>query len=382
MMEIEQLWQEIDGRVARLPSERASLLRAAGRVVTENIVSPVDQPAFDQSAMDGFVFASTRPGTCRIAGTIAAGGAPVPIAPGTAVRIFTGAVVPKEAAAIAKQEDCEWTGERVSLLLGKHLVEGENIRRCGAIYRKGGVLLESGSLILQGTVALLASAGIDAVDSVRRASALHLVTGDEIVPPGQKLLPGRTYDSNGPMIAALLAGAGVETERRYLGDDADSQQIRTWDGDLLLISGGSGSGDRDHTLHMLESAGYAIHASRINSRPGKPLIFATRGAQVAFGLPGNPLSHWVCFHAFVKRAIHRLHGLPGPEMISVHVAGPEKMPGDARRTWSPGYGKWGENGLEVRPLPWKHSGDLTPLASANALLLEAGGDGTARTFLL
>ncbi|MEI8310781.1 MAG: molybdopterin molybdenumtransferase MoeA, partial [Verrucomicrobiota bacterium] len=127
-----------------------------------------------------------------------------------------------------------------------------------------------------------------------------------------------------------------------------------------------------------------VHASRINSRPGRPLIFATRGRQVAFGLPGNPLSHWVCFHAFVTRALARLEGRDIPALINARLAGQLPGAGDGRRTWTPARRQYREGMLYVEPLCWQHSGDLTPLASADALLMDRQDPAThlIPTFLL
>lgn len=385
MMEIEELWNEIDARVVCLPSQTAPLCDSMNRVLNGDVLSPVDLPAFDQSSMDGFAFASVEPGSCRVTGRVVAG-RPIPIAVenGSAVRIFTGGVVPEGTVAIAKQEDCEVRGGLVSLRPGVRLEKGMHIRRRGGVFRAGEVILNSGAVISPGAVALLASAGIRAVNAVRQASALHIATGDEIVESGKELLAGQTYNSNGPMIAALLKEAGQEGASKLLGDDSESlcKEISDFAGDLLLVSGGSGPGDHDHTKSALESAGYVIHCSQINSRPGKPLVFATRGAQVAFGLPGNPLSHWVCFQAFVNRAIRRLHGLPEQVLQSARFVASLPDSDDGRRTWTPGVVEMQSDGATVLPLPWKHSGDLTPLACANALIFGSPKQGVAQILIL
>ena len=385
MMEIEQLWKEIDGRVASLPAGQSGLLEAMHRVVAADVLSPCELPAFDQSSMDGFAFASTRPGRCRILGTIAAG-RPLAlcVSSGAACRILTGAVIPEGTAAVAKQEDCTAEGETVTLIPGISLMPGESIRRKGGIFQKDDVLITSGTRITAGVIALLASAGIGQVPVFGRAGVLHLVTGDEIVGSGRALFPGQTYDSNGPMIRVLLGELGSRVGQCHLPDDEESlfHKVRTCTEDVLLISGGSGPGERDHTLRALESAGYTIHSSRLNSRPGKPLIFATNESRIAFGLPGNPLSHWVCFQAFVKRAILRLHGLPAPEMRTLRLAAGVEEGGDRRRTWTPGILEHRDGREMVRPLPWKHSGDLTPIARADALILDAGNDGDANVMIL
>ena len=385
MMEIEELWKQIDDRVACLPVRQCSLLEAMNRVVAADVLAPCELPAFDQSSMDGFSFASTLPGSCQILGTIAAGRPlALRVTIGTACRILTGAVIPVGAVVVAKQEDCAVDGETVTLSPGVSLKSGENIRRKGGIFQKDDILVVSGTRITAGVIALLASAGIEHIPVVGSASVLHLVTGDEIVGPGADLLPGQTYDSNGPMIRALLSELGIGVEQCHLPDDAESliHKVSTSTADVLLISGGSGPGERDHTLRALEAAGFSIHSSRLNSRPGKPLIFATKGSRIAFGLPGNPLSHWVCFQAFVRRAICRLQGLPVPEMREVRLSAGIEGDSDRRRTWTPGFLEHGGGREMVRPLPWKHSGDLTPIASADALILDAGKSGDANVMIL
>lgn len=383
--EIEQLWEWIDARVPVLPAQIQPLSETIGRINAEPVCATVDQPAHDQSAMDGYAFAEIDPGKCRIMGTVAAGWAGESmVQPGGAVRIFTGSRLPEGTRCVGRQEDCLADGEFVSLRPGKRLVEEENIRRAGAVFSKGARILERGMKLSAGAAGLLASAGVAAVNVHPAARTLHVATGEELcdVEAGP-LATGKIYDSNGPMMEALLRQYGVVPERRRLGDSPTEigQVVAGFDGDLLLISGGSGPGDHDHTPAALRNAGYEIHASRINSRPGRPLIFATRGGQVAFGLPGNPLSHWVCFHAFVRRALARLHGEPKPDLWEAKLLGPWPGGGDGRRTWTPAIVAPESIGLAARPLPWQHSGDLTPMTSANALILDTPDPATGRVKL-
>lgn len=385
MMEIEQLWKEIDERVRTLPVCSVGLQEALHRVVVADVLSDCDLPGFDQSAMDGFAFASAQPGSCRIVGSMAAGEAPsLRVSPGIACRILTGAVIPDGTECVAKQEDCTVAGDQVALRTGVSLRSGENIRWRGGVLRKNDILMASGTRVTAGGVALLASAGVERVPVAGGASVLHLVTGDEILAPGSPLRPGQIYDSNGPMIRALFDAFGFPVESVRLPDGAAAliQKICASTAEILLISGGSGPGDRDHTLGALESGGFVIHSSRLNSRPGKPLIFATKNSRIAFGLPGNPLSHWVCFQAFVKRAICRLQGLPVPEMRKVRLEGTLQESDDPRRTWTPGMLEIREGRELVRPLPWRHSGDLTPIVRADALILGADANGVADVMTL
>lgn len=373
MIEIEQLWQEIDARVHPLPAESAVLNQVIGRVLHQPVCATADQPAFPQSAMDGFAFADATPGRCQITGTVAAGsGLPMQVRPGEAVRILTGGRVPSGTWAVARQEDCAVDGNVVEMNLSTSLPSGGFIRPQGGVFRLGEEIIPAGTRISAGALALLASAGIASVDVHRRATAMHVVTGDEIVPVGEPLQSGQTYDSNGPMVRALLIHAGVSLRTIALGDQPAelAEVVAACDDSMLLLSGGSGPGDHDHTTSALEKAGYIIHANRLNSRPGKPLIFATRGEQIAFGLPGNPLAHWVCFHAFVQRAMDRLHGISPQQLVPATLAEPIDDAGDGRRTWTPAELDESSGALMVWPLRWKHSGDLTPLRTANALILD------------
>jgi molybdopterin molybdotransferase len=373
MIEIEQLWALIDEHVTPLAARDLPLPDAVGCVIPGAVAAPAAVPPFDQSAMDGYAFPTLPAGPCRIAATLAAGSLPgAPLEPGTAARIFTGAAVPSNACFVAPQEDCVVEHDVVRTLESAAFTPGAHIRRQGAILGRGSALLPPGSRLGPGALALLASCGIHRVTAIPHPVSLHIATGSELIPMGAPAAPGRVHDSNGPMTQALFAADGLPLERRLLPDSRAelTAAARAFAGDLLLISGGSGPGDHDHTVHALEAAGFETHARRVNSRPGRPLIFATRGAQIAFGIPGNPLSHWVCHHAFVRHALARLAGLPRPTCIRVKPA-PEP-PSTGPRTWTLARVEWLADGPRIEPLRWLHSGDLTPLATANALLLDGG----------
>lgn len=376
MMEIEQVWEAIDRHASRLPSERVPPARAVGRTLAEPVLADEDQPPFDQSAMDGYALGSPTAGSpYAVVATIAAGESTgIVLREGEAARILTGAMVPAGAVAVARQEDCEADARSVRVIAP--CPDGTHIRRRGGVARKGEVLLQSGRRILPGTAGLLAACGTPRVCVTALPSVDHLVTGDEVVPVGTMPNPGQIRDSNGPLIRALLGAMGIGVHRRALPDSAMStrEAVAASKADLLLISGGSGPGDRDYTRAALEANGFEIHCSSVNSRPGRPLIFASRGARLAFGLPGNPLSHFVCFHAFVRRALCRMAGLPPARLLPSTLRSLVRDPGDGRRSWLPARLSAGARGMEVRPLAWKHSGDLTPLAEANALIL-CGKDG-------
>ena len=378
---IEELWHLIDSYVSLLSDEKILVPQAVGRRLSLDASAVSNFPSFDHSAMDGYAFAEAQPGKCRIVGPIAAGdSATGELHPGEAARILTGAMIPPGTFAVARQEDCSLEEGFVSLNFSTLLLPSSNIRRQAAIVRVGQTVVAAGQELLPGAVALLVACGVGSVSVHRQPRVTHLSTGSELLDAANEAVPGKIYDSNGPMMTALLASRGLAIRPRRLPDDlaALKDSVRRFDGDLLLISGGSGPGDRDNTPAALEAAGFKIHSQRVNSRPGRPLLFATRGSQVAFGLPGNPLSHWVCYHVFVRRVLDRLEGRPCAEFVETVCptwSGPD---GDGGHTWTPATVKI-TGGLAVaKALPWLHSGDLSPLSSANALLLNGPDPSTQR----
>lgn len=373
MIEVEAVWKLIDEMV--VPSEACEVLvtDALGKTLAADVVASADMPAFDHSAMDGYALATSGLESCSIVRVVAAGnGDGGEIQRGQAVRIFTGAPLPKGTRCVVRQEDCLVEGNIVRVREDVVISEGDNLRRRGELLEKGDVILHAGTDITAGAIALLTSCGITRVPAIPHPVVRHISSGSELVEAGGVLGAGRIYDSNGPMMQALLNARGIQLVRQRVPDVASEihAAVIAFTGDLLMVSGGSGPGDHDHTGSALRNAGYTIRACRINSRPGRPLIFATRGHQVAFGLPGNPLAHWVCYHAFVARALARLEGRDSPSLINAHLT--EQLPGggDGRRTWTPARRRYRNGMLYVEPLGWQHSGDLTPLASADALLMD------------
>ena len=190
------------------------------------------------------------------------------------------------------------------------LPKNPHVHKRGADALAGDVLLEPGEPVSPGMIALLASVGVAAPVVSRPLRIRHYTTGDEIVPPGSPLPSGSVYDSNGPLISALLAGLGETSVRRHLREDYATAlaEVRGDTAgnppDLLLVSGGAGPGAGDFTERLLRDLGYDLALrGGVNVRPGKPLIFGAGSDGVAFGLPGNPLSHWASFHTFVLPVI-------------------------------------------------------------------------------
>ncbi len=375
MLSVDEVWSLIDGKVNALPPVRMPLAQTAGRRLAEDIRADEDMPAFSRSAIDGFALpAGSPPGRYRIAGEISPGMAASPLpAAGEAVKVFTGSALPEHGVELVMVEDV--AVEKYGIVT-RVAATAEYVRTRGSQAKSGDVLLCEGSKIGPGTMALLASVGAANPLVSPVVNAAHLTTGSELVPLMQNPAPGCIRDSNSPLIAALLAEAVADfsfhahvTESR----DEAVTVLEKMEADIFLISGGASVGDHDGTGEILQRLGFVVHSAKVKSRPGKPLIFATRGSHVAFGLPGNPLSHFVCFHLFVRRAIDRMIGLAPRGMITVRLVGEPPVP-DLRETWWPAKVRSEAACLVADPLPWRDSSDLTGLPPANALLrISSGG---------
>ncbi len=376
MLTVDELWSLLDQTVSPLPLVDTPLADTLGRRLGEEIRADEDMPAFTRSAIDGYLLSeSSEPGRYRIVGEVKPGEPVSSIpAPGEAVKIYTGSALPESGTGLVMIEDTRVEGGDVVVDVPPHQ---KHIRRRASQAHRGSILLTAGSSITAGTLALAATVGKDRLKISPPLRAAHLVTGSEIVPIAQTPAPGFIRDSNSVMIEALLrqAGAGRSFHAHVSeGVEPGVAQLQDIEADLFLISGGVSVGAYDGTAEILRQLGFTIHSDKVKSRPGKPLIFATRGAQVAFGLPGNPLSHFVCFHLFVRRAIARLSGLTPPSLAIVKIDGTPPPP-DARETWWPARVRGVEGRLFAVPLPWRDSSDLTGLPQANALLRIGSRDG-------
>jgi molybdopterin molybdotransferase len=226
------------------------------------------------------------------------------------------------------------------------------------------VLLAAGTEIGPGAMALLAGVGLVRPRITRSLDILHVATGNEIVAPEKRPGPGQIRDSNSPLVAAWARSKGMRVRQKRVGEDAEALR-HAIEGrrDLLLVSGGASVGGHDCTAEVLDAAGFEILVTKVAVRPGKPLIVGRRGEEWAFGLPGNPLSHFVCLHVFVDVALAAMGGKSrAPAIFEGRVLA--EVSGNPRETWWPAV----EESAGLRPLSWSSSGDLTALATANALV--------------
>lgn len=361
------------------PSARieVSLERALGHVLAEDVVSDTDLPPFDASAMDGFAVRAAdlavAPGALRLAGESKAG---QPFAgrllAGNAVAVTTGAVVPAGADAVVPVEATRRDGDVVQIFEAPR--PGQHVRRRGENLRAGDVALQKGRSVRPQEVGLLASLGRTRVPVHPLPRVAILSTGDELVLPDAAPGPGQIRESNSHALAAATRCAGGEpVVLETVKDDPAALRPRIEEGlgrDLLLLTGGVSVGAYDFVARALEDLGVARHFHGVAVKPGKPVWFGTRGETSVFGLPGNPVSAFVLFHALVRIALDRRAGraLGDPFREGVFAGGPVRA--DKRTQLVPAAL---EAPARVRALPWSSSGDLVTLARADALLrVEAG----------
>jgi molybdopterin molybdotransferase len=374
MISLDEARALIAQTVPPLAPVRVPLAAARGRVLRTEVIAPEDLPGFDRSAMDGYaVGLDDRSERFRVIGEIQPGAVgALKVSTGECVRIFTGAAIPAGASQVIMQEDVDREGDFVKV---KQRTTATYIRRRGEDARVGSVLLTAGMRLAPAELALLAHVGlVDAVVSPA-VRALHFTTGNELVDPHLQPAPGQIRDTNSTLIGGLLAERGAELVRQGRCEDSldalagaiEAVAAETWD--LLLISGGASVGDYDFGARALERLGFKIHFRQLNLRPGKPLIFATRGGQAAFVIPGNPVSHFVTFHTAIARAIEAFEGAPESwPLASVTLDAALDDPPNPRETWWPAHASLRSGRWVAKPLAWQSSGDLCGLASVNALI--------------
>jgi molybdopterin molybdotransferase len=357
-----------------LPAVRTPLAEALGRVLRETICAPEDLPPVDRSTRDGYAIrADDASKTFSVVDTIhAADWKPRQLKTGEAVRVATGAALPCGGLRVVMQEHVECDGDKL------HVVRRENstnVRLRGEEVRQGQPLVSAGTKLNAGALAILATVGNVNPLVSPRLRILHFTTGDEIVTPDQTPKPGQIRDSNSILILGLLQNFPCDVEQGHLPENFEAAMLEIAarkpgieNADVLLVSGGASVGEKDFTRALLEQLGFEIVFSQINLRPGRPLIFGVNGSRVAFGLPGNPLSHFVCFHFAVATALACLTGGEPPKFLCGQLA--EKLDDKPcpRETLWPARLDWNDATLRLRPLEWASSGDISCLAAANALV--------------
>jgi molybdopterin molybdotransferase len=316
LLTVAEALDRVLARADPLSRERVQLDRAAGRILAEEVVSPVDLPPFPSSSMDGYaVRAVDLPGVLQVVGRVAAGRPESrPLGAGEAIEISTGGVVPTGADTVVPVERVVVRPDAVEIREAGRVMD--NIRGVGGDVRAGASVLAAGELLTPARLGALAACGIESVISCRPPRVTIVVTGTELRAAGEPLGAGQIYESNGIMIAAVLEAAGAVVERLAATEDSEDAHAvaleRALGSDVVVTSGGVSVGPHDLVRRVEARLGVEEVFWGVAMRPGKPLAFGVRNGTLVFGLPGNPVSALVGCLLFVRPALLALQGHPDP----------------------------------------------------------------------
>jgi molybdopterin molybdotransferase len=364
-----------------MTTERLHIRAALGRVIADDIVSPLDVPGHDNSAMDGWAYrhSDLMEGNATVMTRVGTSFAGKPflgtVGKRECVRIFTGAVMPPDCDTVAMQERV--TEDAAGLHIRNDLKQGQNRRFRGEDLKAGATALKRGTLVSPAAVGLLASLGIAEISVYRKLRVAFFSTGDELKSIGSTLDPGEIYDSNRYTIYSMLERAGCQPID--LGNFVDSPDaIRAGflaasaNADVVITSGGVSVGEADFIKQMLNELGEVLFW-KIAMKPGRPMAYGTVGGAHFFGLPGNPVAVMVTFYQFVRSALATLQGrtdymLP-PTVKATLVNKIKKVPG--RTEFQRGVLAVGPDGVTVRTTGDQGSGILSSMTQANCFVVLA-----------
>ena len=378
MLSVAQARERILDTVRPLPAEQVALVEALGRVLARDVVSRRTQPPVAVSAMDGYAVRAANvanvPAVLKIIGQAPAGDAFAgTVGDGQAVRIFTGGPVPGGADSIVIQENTETDGDSVTVR--EPVSKGRYVRPAGLDFREGDAGLKAGRILTARDIGLAAAMNAPWLMVRRRPRVAILVTGDEIVMPGDPVGPNQIVSSNSLALSAMVTVFGGEP--RMLGiapDDREalaSMAAGAAGSDLLLTSGGASVGDHDLVREVLGGMGFELDFWKIAMRPGKPLIFGAIGETPVLGLPGNPVSALVCAIIYLRPMLLRMLGVADANgsVATARLAEPLGE-NDERQDYLRGaLSGDGEGGLAVTPFFRQDSSMLATLAQADCLIV-------------
>ncbi len=351
---------------------KLSLSESAGMVIAEDIYATINIPAYAQSSMDGyaFIFDDLKSnGSLTIQGEVAAGSnCAVAVTSGHATRIFTGAEVPPQADTVVMQEKTIVKDGKL-FINDDALQRGSNVRSKGSEIAEDDLAVAKESLIMPATVGFLAGIGVTDVWVYPYPSISIIVTGNELVTPGEPLLRGKVYESNSYSLRAALKQLGIIDVNVYRAEDtletvkqvmADALNRS----DVVFLTGGVSVGDYDFVAAAAEANGIEKIFHKIKQRPGKPFYFAKKGTQLVFGLPGNPASVLTCFYEYVEPALKKMmHQSTGVQTARAPLSTSFKKNAGLTHFLKGYY-----DGNSVTPLHAQESYRLSSFASANCLI--------------
>ena len=323
MLELEAAVQQILTGLQSLGSESVPLEEALDRIVAEDVISPLDLPAFDNSAMDGYAVRSLDLSShsntmLKLAGEIAAGQFPsCRVEPGSCVGVFTGSMLPEGADAVVMQEETKGPDENGDVTFSATVKPWENVRFRGEDVKGGARLGQTGQKLTAGRITLLRSVGVSELKVFRRPTVALIATGNELQEPGTTLKGGNIFETNRQLLATLVRKSGGTPEVfPILPDDLPRTEelFRRVLGayDVIISTGGASVGKFDFVKEAMSAAGATLDFWRVAIKPGKPFAFGRWKNTLFFGLPGNPVSAWITFLLLVKPALLKLQGMTDP----------------------------------------------------------------------
>jgi len=372
--------------------EKVALRSALGRVLAQDIISPINVPQHDNSAMDGYAFSSvaldaSQPLTLKVIATALAGGSyDGEVGPGECVRIMTGATMPHGCDTVIPQEFTRDASDKAVTIPAGAVRAGDNRRLQGEDLKKGKPALLQGRVLRPADLGLLASLGTAEVPVQRRLRVAFFSTGDELRSVGEPLDPGCVYDSNRYTLFGMLNRLGCELiDMGVVKDDPESLEAAfrsaCENADAVITTGGVSVGEADYTKQMMATLG-DVTFWKIGMRPGRPMAFgriSSNGKSAfLFGLPGNPVAVMVTFYFFARNALLRMMGAEAPPLPMLRVASQSairKKPG--RTEYQRGILSVGEDGVQqVRITGSQGSGILRSMVEANCMVVLGDSQGS------
>lgn len=396
LLSVQQAIRILDSVAVASRRMRVLLNRADGMRLASPILTDRDYPPFDKSQMDGYAVrradVAGASAELQVAGEVAAGQQPErALEPGQALAIMTGAPMPTGAEGVIPVEDVEKLGDSRIRIARSEGDPARFIARRGSDCRSGQVVLPEGIRLGPAQIAVAASVGAIEVDVFSPPRVAVLATGDELVPAEAEPGPSQIRNSNSPMLVSLLKQMGCEVcDLGIVPDNPDSIREALERGlgyDALFVSGGMSMGEYDYVPRVLRELGVDLKVTKLRIKPGKPFVFGVRegegGTRFAFGLPGNPVSGFVCTVRLASRVLARLSGgVPAERWVSgkldsgMPANGPREFYQPARRNITAGRDSSHAQLATITPLKWKGSADLFTLAQANVLLVRPENDPT------
>ena len=382
MIPVSEAIELVKAQVTPLSAESVRLEEAVGRFLAGDVTADSDLPPFDRSQMDGYALRAAdvklTPASLKIVGESVAGRAwRQEMHAGEAVRIMTGAPVPKGADSVQQVELTREISNSNEVEILEPVTLGRSIVHRGDEIKQGHVVLRAGERINSGAVSVLASFGYSRVEVGKRPRVSVLATGSELVPVDEQPGADQIRDSNNYTIGAYARGAGAEVELLPLaGDDTAILKRQIHEAasrsDIVITSGGVSVGVYDFTKTALRELGAEIFFERVRLRPGKPAVFARLpDVPLFFGLPGNPVSVSVTFNLFARAAILAMQGASQTELQTASaVLGRAVKGSPGRESYLPATLKTNENArLIAEPLKWGGSSDFVAFVHATALII-------------